>query len=214
MPDDEYNAENIVFLDPRVHVRNRPAMYFGYEQWDVVSLHALLRDLIESAAYPIYRNEATKVHVVIMDDHTIRVYDDGRGIPNGPIPDDQEKAWKPFLLRVLKGFLRTGTRTDAYFHTYGFLDYLAGVMSILAEKLTVDTVFAGKATSITTRGGHIVTPLHETTFDETFGTRITYTFDREVFTGAVFEIHRLRPTIHALCNMFPNKRFTLHDLRD
>ena len=91
----EYAADNIQVLEGLEAVRKRPAMYIG----DISGrgLHHLVYEVVDNSIDEALAGYANDIHVTILEDNSIRVDDNGRGIP----VDMHEKMHKPALEVVL-----------------------------------------------------------------------------------------------------------------
>jgi len=75
----EYSAEAIQVLGGREAVRRRPGMYIG--STDQHGLHSLMYEIIYNSIDEAMAGCCTKIEVSIQEDNTVRVEDNGRGIP-------------------------------------------------------------------------------------------------------------------------------------
>ena len=94
----EYSADNIQILEGLEAVRKRPAMYIG--DVGVKGLHHLVYEVVDNSIDEAMAGHCDTIDVIINENDSITVKDNGRGIPTG-IHTKEKKSSLEIVMTVL-----------------------------------------------------------------------------------------------------------------
>jgi len=177
----DYNAESIQVLEGLDPVRRRPGMYIG--STDVRGLHHLVWEVVDNSIDEAMAGHATHVEVRVLEDGSVRVTDDGRGVPVGRHPSGKD------ALEIVHTVLHAGSKFGGggYKVSGGLHGVGVSVVNALSEYLRVESARDGHIWVQEYSRGVPTTPVHKTGLQgDRKGTTTIFKADPEVFETVEF----------------------------
>jgi len=206
---DEYSADNIQVLEGLEAVRKRPAMFIG--DISVRGLHHLVWEVVDNSIDEAMAGHCTEILVEIMEDNSIRVTDNGRGIPT-----DMHEKEKRSALEVVMTVLHAGGKFDK--DTYKISGGLHGVgvscVNALSGKLVATVHRDGKIYEQEYSKGIPKSDVKVVGSTSKTGTVVHFLPDSSIFIVKEYNFETIASRMRELSFLNTGVRLILKDYRD
>ncbi len=209
---EDYDASAISVLKGLDAVRKRPAMYIG--STGPQGLHHLVYEVVDNSIDEAMAGFCTRVHVIIDEDGSISIRDNGRGIPVDMHPEEGRSAAEVALTVLHAGgkFKKGSYQVSGGLHGVG-----VSCVNALSEWLKLDVWRDGYRWQQEYQRGVPQTELHrlEPIQEGDRGTRVHFQPDPEIFRETTtFSFDVLARRLQELAFLNPGVRIQMVDRRD
>jgi len=194
----KYDATTITVLEGIEAVRKRPAMYIG--DTSVRGFHHLVYEVVDNAIDEALAGYCDKIEVIIHQDNSITVVDNGRGIPVG-----MHKKMKKPALEVVLTTLHAGGKFDneSYKVSGGLHGVGVSCVNGLSEWMEAEVKRDGNVYSMSFKTGAPTGPMEKIGKSKKTGTKISFKPDSTIFEVSEFSFDILANRLRELA--FLNK---------
>lgn len=213
----DYGAAQIQVLEGLEPVRKRPGMYIG--STDVIGLHESLREIIDNAVDEALAGYCKNVWIVLNEDGSATVTDDGRGIPVDMMPQYKKSALEVVMTKLHAGGKFGGS---AYKISGGLHGVGSSVVNALSEWMWVEVKRENKIYTQDYSRGKVTSEFgtkSKSRLEHSFiegrinGTTVTFKPDAQIFSTVDFDFDTVKKAIRERAYLVSGLYFHLYDHR-
>ena len=205
----EYGASQIQVLEGLEAVRQRPGMYIG--STGIKGLHHLVYEIVDNSVDEALAGYCKNIKITIQKDNSIKVEDDGRGMP----VDKHPKMGIP-AVEVIHTVLHAGGKFGGggYKVSGGLHGVGASVVNALSTRMEVEIKRNGKIYMLAFEKGKTVEKLHEIGESKKTGSTTIFWPDPDIFDETEFDYSTLQHRFREMAFLNKGVNITLKDERE
>ena len=206
---EKYDQSDIQVLEGLEPVRKRPGMYIG--STDERGLHHLVTEVVDNSIDEALAGYCTQIDVVLNNDGSCSVTDNGRGIPTGIIEKEGRSAVEVVLTKLHAGgkFGGSGYKISGGLHGVG-----VSCVNALSIWLKVDVYQNGYHHYVQFTRGRADAPLKKMEKSDRRGTTVTFKPDTEIFETVDFNYETIKNRFREIAFLNKGIVITLEDKRE
>jgi len=204
-----YQADSIQALEGMEHVRMRPSMYIG--DVGVRGLHHLVYEVADNSIDEALAGHCDTISVIINEDNSVTIRDNGRGIPVGMHKKEGVSALEVVMTKIGAGgkFDKDSYKVSGGLHGVG-----VSCVNALSSHLKATVFREGKIWEQEYERGAAMYPVREAGTTDLRGTEVTYTPDAQIFELKEYNYETIANRMRELSYLNKGITITVEDKRN